>query len=210
VRTILVDIEERRSAVPGHLEALGVAIELVGLPEGDYVIGDCAIERKTVADLHRSVATGRLWQQVAALKSLSRAYVLVEGINLDAGPITAAGIRGVLLQVMDNGLAVIRSSSSRDTAAWLRLLAVRNDRPHVARGRRRRRRAVVSPGGVLAAVPGISPVTGHALLARFGSLAGVAAAPVEQLQEVDGIGPRRADALRRALVGTPSRSEGVS
>lgn len=199
---ILVDIEERRSSVPTHLEELGVSVEMVVLPAGDYLIGDRkAVERKTVADLHRSIASSRLWSQVAALARMDRAYLLIEGSDLDAGPISPRGIREVL-QVIDNGLDVIRSSSPSDTAVWLRLLAARGDRSGAILGRRGRRRPGASPLGVLAAVPGISPMLAHRLLTRFGSIAGVASAASVELQEIEGIGSRRADALRQTLLGT--------
>jgi ERCC4-type nuclease len=200
---ILVDIEERRSSVPTHLEELAVSVEMVVLPTGDYLIGDRkAVERKTVADLHRSIASSRLWSQVAALARMDRAYLLIEGSDIDAGPISPRGIRGAVLQVIDNGLDVIRSSSPSDTAVWLRLLAARGDRSGAILGRRGRRRPGASPLGALAAVPGISPVLAHRLLTRFGSIAGVAAAASVELQEIEGIGSRRADALRQTLLGT--------
>jgi len=56
---ILVDIGERRSFVPTHLDELGVAVEMAVLPVGDYLLGD----RKA----SRSIVSTRLWSQVAAL-----------------------------------------------------------------------------------------------------------------------------------------------
>ena len=58
---------------------------------------------------------------------------------------------------------------------------------------------VVSPAGVLATVPGISPITANRLLARFGSIAMIAAASESELQEVVGIGSTRAAELHRML-----------
>jgi DNA excision repair protein ERCC-4 len=198
---ILVDIEERWSAVPEHLVSLGVEVELVRLPHGDYLVdGRVAVERKTVADLHRSIANARLWSQVAGLAQFERAYVVVEGEDLDAGPISVAGVRGAVLQVVDNGVVVIRSASERDTAVWLRLLAVRGVRTGRLLGRRGRRRTDPSPVGVLTVVPGISPRLASALLERFGSIAALAVATRDELCEVDGIGPQRAAALKRALI----------
>jgi len=58
---------------------------------------------------------------------------------------------------------------------------------------------------MLAAIPGISTVTARALLERFGSPAGVAAADPESWLEVPGIGAERARALADALGSSPSR-----
>jgi ERCC4-type nuclease len=199
---ILVDAGERRSAVPAHLRSLGIEVEFAILETGDYVVSRPTVERKTVADLHRAIATGRIWSQIARLAcEPHRAYFLVEGANLDAGAVSRYGIRGALLQVVDNGIAILRSSDARDTAVWIRLLASRGDGGR-ARGKRGRRRSALSPVGLLAAVPGISPTVAEHLLVRFGSVAGVATATPDELRQIAGIGPSRSEALHRVLLGT--------
>ena len=207
---ILVDVEERRSAVPRYLRALDVEIEFAILDVGDFVVsGEIVVERKTVADLHRSIANARLWRQVSRLAHCPRrAFLLVEGIDLDAGAISREGVRGALLQVIDNGIAVLRSAGPADTAVWLRLVGIRGD-GRTPRGRRGRRRSIVSPAGLLTTVPGISPSLAASLLVRFGSVAGIAAAAPSDLEEVDGIGPMRREALRAALLGTSLQSSEV-
>lgn len=201
-------MEERRSSVPAHLEALGVQVEMAVLTIGDYVVGATAVvERKTVADFHRSIVNTRLWGQVANLAHRSqRSYLLLEGPDLDAGPLSRNGVRGAVLQVMDNGIEVVRSSGAADSAVWLSLLALRGSRTQAMRGRRGRRRSFVTPLGLLSTVPGISPTLAEQLVARFGSVAGVAAASESDLREIEGIGPVRGKALRRALLGTFPRS----
>jgi ERCC4-type nuclease len=52
---------------------------------------------------------------------------------------------------------------------------------------------------MLTAVPGISTVGARALLERFGSLAGLLAAPMDDWLTVPGIGRERARALADAL-----------
>lgn len=109
--TILVDVAERRSPVPTHLETLGVHVEMAVLPAGDYDVGNAVIERKTIPDLHRSIANRRLWDQVGALSRGSpRGYLIIEGANLDAGALGSHGVRGAVLQVIDNGVAVVRTA----------------------------------------------------------------------------------------------------
>jgi ERCC4-type nuclease len=47
------------------LEALGARVEVRALTRGDYVVGpETVFERKTVFDLHASIAAGRFWQQM--------------------------------------------------------------------------------------------------------------------------------------------------
>lgn len=202
---ILVDTEEGRSSVPAQLVALGVTVEILQLPVGDYLVASgIAVERKSISDLHRSLENGRLWSQVSALRrELNRAYLLVEGRDLDVGRVSSSGVRGALLHIVDQGIPVIRSIDPADSARWLCLIAKRAQRAErgVEPRRRGRRRMVASPAGVLATVPGISPSAADRVLARFGSIAAAAAASEAELRRVEGIGPVRAAALVRLLRG---------
>lgn len=205
---ILVDVQERRSGVPGLLEALGAEVEVLSLAAGDYALGDDTIvERKAVLDLHSAVRRGHLWPQLAKLRAACAfPYLLVEGRDLDGGGrgLHPNAIRGACLAAIDQGIALLRSDSREDTARWLHRLAVRCQReaqpaelpPHVPR-------AAIPPESVaeamLAAVPGISTITARALLERFGSVTGVAGAPDDELLDVPGIGRERARSLVEAL-----------
>ena len=200
--TISVDVRERRSDVPMLLIEAGADIDLVTLAVGDYAVGDRVIERKTVADLHSSLVNRRFWSQVAALRrDPRRAYVLVEGEDLDDGPVPARALRGALLKVLDNGIRLLRTPSPADTALWLTVLARQEQRrvEHRATVATGRRPIVISPVGLLAAIPGISIESAKALLSEFGSIAAIAAASEPDLQSIRGIGPERAQALVRAL-----------
>jgi len=67
--------------------------------------------------------------------------------------------------------------------------------------RRQRERAAVRTG--LDEIPGLGPARRKALLARFGTLDAVAAAPVEEIAAVPGIGPSLAGRIRMAFTGNP-------
>ena len=177
---------------------LGVSVEVALLDVGDYIVAEgVGVERKTVRDLHRCVANGRLWRQVAGLRQdFTRAYLVVEGHDIDDGRISLAGIRGCILAVTDLGVAVLRSRSPADSAQWLMRMAARHQRC------RPRRVARSLPQGhaptsvtVLASLPGMSRLTARSLLERFGSIAAVAAASRTDLMSVPGVGERRADTL---------------
>jgi ERCC4-type nuclease len=181
---------------------MGASIELVALEVGDYIVGEGrGAERKTIRDLHRSVAERRLWRQVASLRvDFDRAFLVVEGNDLDRGAISPAGVRGALLAVIELGIAVVRSQDVADTALWLVRMAARGQqlkpRP-VARSLPHGR--APTPENILAALPGMSSLTAHNLLERFGSIAGVAGASRAELKSVSGVGDRRADTLTRLL-----------
>jgi ERCC4-type nuclease len=202
--TILVDHRETPSGVLGVLEELSVDTKVVSLPVADYIVArGVGVERKRVDDLHRCVANGRLWTQIASLRAdLDTAFLLVEGGDVDRGCLSANGVRGALLEVMRLGIHVIRSVAVEDTGLWLTRIAARSAQPVPSVSPRRSRlRPVVTPRLMLCGVPGISPRLADALLDEFGSIAGLAAASTSDLLAVRGLGPARIAALRRALTG---------
>ena len=202
---ILADVHELRSGVPGRLAALGVEVESSALSAGDYCVArGVLVERKSVLDLHDSLLKGRLWRQVGALRRAStRPFLLVEGRDLDRGPIHPHAIRGVCLAVQEQGIHIIRTTDVQDTALWLWRLAVR---ARITRPRPERPVYDQIPSSprqvaeaVLAAVPGVSVTLARALLDEFGSVEHVVQAGPNEWTKVRGIGRTRAEALAKAL-----------
>jgi ERCC4-type nuclease len=202
VRTSLViDIYERESRLVTALHELGVETERRRLPVGDYSAGLALVKRKSVSDLHAAIIKGRFWPQIGRLtRTARRPYLLVEGGDLDAGPLDAAAVRGALLAVGELGIHVIRSDDPADSALWLKILAGRT------RQRRRQGRAYAqrpartdAAEAMLAAVPGLSTTSAKALLSHFGSVGEVLDAGPEAWLSVRGIGPKRAHALYETL-----------
>jgi Fanconi anemia group M protein len=206
---IVADVHERASGIPDYLEAMGVAVELAALPAGDYAVGaDTLVERKAVSDLHSAILKGRLWPQLNKLRAASAfPYLLVEGGDLDRGPLHPNSVRGACLAAIEKGIALLRSSDRTDSARWLHRLALRCQEYERAPDR-------LPPGGrslpklsvgpetaeaLLAAIPGISSSSAQRLLLRFGSVAGVASAEIDELLEIPGIGPERARLVVEAL-----------
>jgi len=202
--TILVDYRERGSGVVEALRRHDTCFAETKLEIADYVVAQgVGIERKTVRDLHASIRDGRLWTQVASLRlDLDAAFLIVEGTALDGGPLSSAGVRGALLEVISLGVPVIRSENVRDTASWLVRIAARATRLPARRPCRSRSRAPVTPVSLLCSLPGVSTRTAAELLARFGSVGAVARAPKAELMRVHGVGSTRADIIRQCL-GSP-------
>jgi ERCC4-type nuclease len=199
---IIADIFEGGSGVPASLQRLGAHVTVEPLPAGDYRIsGGVLVERKTVADLHGSLARGRLWSQIGRIRDVAvLPFLFVEGPGLDDGPRHPNAIRGCLLAIADLGVATVRTEDPGDTALWLHRLALRQER--------RRRAWVTAPrppdpppgASALRGIAGISDTTARALLDRFGSIERLLSAGPERWAEVDGIGPVRAHALAAALL----------
>ncbi len=204
---VLADVHEQQSGIPDLLEGLGVQVEIAALPAGDYAVGaDTLVERKRVLDLHSAVTKGRWWPQLGKLRAAATfPYLLVEGTDLDRGPLHANAIRGVCLAVIDQGVALLRTDHQRDSARWIHRLAVRcqrielpADRPPYAQ-LPKVRSGTEAAEALLAAVPGISTTLARALLERFGTVADVVSAAPEEWMKVPGIGPERVRTLEDTL-----------
>jgi excinuclease ABC subunit C len=63
----------------------------------------------------------------------------------------------------------------------------------------RKRRGKRSLASVLDGIAGVGPVTKRALVKHFGTVKAIRAASVEQLCEVEGVGPKLAQAIHAAL-----------
>jgi DNA excision repair protein ERCC-4 len=198
---VVVDRREPREIL-GHLTRLGVAVQEQLLDAGDYELGGRAlVERKTVRALHASVIQGRFWTQVGLLRSAARfPYVLIEGRDLDDGPLSPAAIRGICVALMDLGVGVVRSVDARDSTLWLQRLAERRASVRIRNApayaqRPKREAGFPAAEAALACVPGISRVCAQTLLAHFGSLAALVQASPAEWQRVRGIGPTKANAI---------------
>jgi DNA excision repair protein ERCC-4/Fanconi anemia group M protein len=114
--------------------------------------------------------------------------------------VSAAGIRGALLEVGDRGVTVIRSTDAADSAEWLLRLAVRAQRRGTPpRPRTRRYPRATSPVELVSGIPGIGPRRARRLLQEFGSVGGLDRAEQAELQQVEGIGPALASSIHKAL-----------
>jgi len=200
--TVVVVDNREGGAVRIALRGRGVPTEVRRLSVGDYIAGLAVVERKSVRDLHLSIIEKRLWTQIGRLSRATRhPYLLVEGTDLDAGPLRPASVRGAILAVQELGIGLIRADGPHDSALWLEILAGR-DRP-----RRRSARVFASSASspheaMLAAVPGISVVTARALLDHFGSVAAVLAANPSEWLSIHGVGPKRSQAIKNMLAAS--------
>jgi ERCC4-type nuclease len=196
---VVVDVYEREGRVREGLRQLGVDTVVRRLAVADYEAGGALVERKSVRDLHDSIISGRFWLQVRRLRRVaSRPYVLVEGTDLDAGPLRPESVRGALIALAELAIPLIRTSDPADSALWLNLLAARPSRKHHKTLSVPRPRANPAEE-MLAAVPGMSIALARAMLNQFGTVSNIAIADPESWLSVPGIGPVRAQSLAKAF-----------
>jgi len=210
---VLCDHGERRSGVPARLRQLGLEVQALRLPAGDYVLSDrLVVERKGPTDLAASIKDRRLFEQLSRLADAYPSVVLI--IEGEPVHMHEAAWQGALGRALTLGASVLRTREARETAEWIARLHRLEGKPASRpRGAPRLRRPteddVQTAEDVLRCLPGVSTVGAGRLLAHFGSLEQVFAARRDQLLEVQGIGPKRARTLDRlfranARIGAPA------
>lgn len=232
---VVIDHRERPSGLPlAVARQIGAEPRLATLEVGDVLVGSrYLIERKTWSDLSASLVDGRLLAQAAAMRRSGRSCaIILEGDWADAAEsgVDPAALRGALVSVaFDHGIPVLPSSSVEGTAKWIASIArrcrsegtppgfagvtptgerraaptpARPTRPPKSAEARAREQAVEA----LAALAGVGRARAEALLARFGDIAGVAAAAPGDLEATPGVGKVLARRIHATLRGLPPPS----
>jgi len=78
---ITADYREKNSLVPAELVSLGLEVEFKELKVADFIVGNVAIERKTVSDFISSMINKRLLKQLEDLQQYEKKLLLIEGID---------------------------------------------------------------------------------------------------------------------------------
>lgn len=193
---IIYDHREDRSSIPALLDLAGVELESSQLAVGDYIISDqIVIERKSPQDLTSSIISGRLFEQVARMKEAYPVCILLSEGQPRGLPRTSW--IGALTSAMRKGVIVLNVADEGESAEWITRFASQEDRgPSKPRGSGRKGKEPDAQAELmLAQIPGISITAAAKLLNHFGSLQALGEASSEELQEVEGIGKKRASEI---------------
>lgn len=128
--TVIVDSREASTAakiVKGLVER-GVTVKTCVLEKGDYVLSDvCAVERKTVHDFVYTLTRRYLFEQLFRLKDVyPKSLILLEGyvpVIYKYSRIQPAAVWGALFNLARNGIAVINTTSYKETVDFLYVAA---------------------------------------------------------------------------------------
>jgi ERCC4-type nuclease len=218
---IRIDTQEQRSGIPDLLAAMPqVYIEVIPLHMGDYDVGGDPrrlFERKTASDFLSSLAQGRLFAQLTALrKSRFVPILLLEGDPLRAGhsQMRPESIRGALVYIAAIlRLPILPSSGPADSAHLVYTAAKQCQIGHAAHGPAAGRRRASLPEQqmqIVLSLPGVGRDTARAVCARFRSLHELLSADAATLATVPGVSPARAAALEQLLHAALPSSEAGS
>lgn len=168
---IIVDNREKNSLLVSELVEKKQDIKMEHLGIGDYIIGDIAIERKTLNDFISSMISKRLITQIQNLKQFPQQLLILEGEEKREVHVHPNAIRGMLLSIMlDFKIPVIFSRNYKETAEFLILLDKRqNKSPNEISlvAKRIGHTLFEQQQIVLESFPGIGPVTAKLILKKF-------------------------------------------
>lgn len=203
---ILVDTRETASPVVKALDLLGARVHLEQLPVGDYVVApELVIERKSGPDFVSSLIDGRLFEEVVAMKHLSRhvtAVLILEGSPFAGSGVNANALLGAIGTLIAKfRVSLLQTQDAEDTARHVYYLARAAQKESKKRVPVRLKKTGSDPDTVVerlvANIPGINEVRAKKLLTEFQTLRGLFEAEVAALKRVETIGPKLAREVKR-------------
>lgn len=200
---IVCDFRERE--VIEHLKKLGAVINKRGLMTGDFICSKrLAIERKTHSDFIGSIIDGRLFEQANDLKNnFEKPIVIIEGysnrkINENA---LKAAISSLLI---DFGISILATKNPLDTAKTIFWMAKREQggakKGITIRIGKKPKKTKKLQEFIICSLPGVSVTLAKRLLQYFGSIERIFTADEKELQEVNGVGKKLAENVKKILL----------
>jgi len=204
--TIVVDHRELYSPVADSLEKKGVVIIKKQLAVGDYIISErIGVERKRSNDFLDSLVKKRLFDQV---KRLADAYekplMVIEEEGLLSRNINKKAIYGAIASIVsDYGFSIIQTRDAEETADFFFFFAKREQlkqkREIALRGKKPSLSERQQQQFIIEGLPFVSAITAKKLLDYFGSVRRVINATIAELQEVEGIGKKKAEIIKEII-----------
>lgn len=205
---IAVDMREAASGIPDKLRRKGLYVQMKTLDVGDYVVGELAVERKSVQDFISSLYGGRLFEQAQRILRSYRDYVLVVEGDIQEmladlkNPKVYWGTLSAL--AINFGFKVLFTLDSEQTADLLQVLASKFHRRGVGVAPvlvKKPRRGTTREWqlSVIESLPTIGPKLAEKLLKSFGSVRNIFQASRVELAVKGGIGSARAGKIQQLL-----------
>ena len=186
---IIADIHEKNSLVLSELHDK-VILEKKPLKIGDYIIGNIAIERKTVSDLISSMINKRLIEQLTHIKRYKQPLLIIEGNIqeiLDENSNISKAIRGLILSIITNHkIPIIFSKNYKDTSEYLIALAKQQlkSKTPISLHSRIPKTIKEQKSYILESFPNIGPVKAKKLIEKFNNLLDIINATEEDLKPI--------------------------
>ena len=212
---VLVDDRERE--LIEFLNSLDVEHDVERLEVGDVIInGEVVIERKTSGDFVSSLLDGRLFGQIKAMnENFERPLIIIEGSSNEMFGLRNIHRNALLgLQVsiaLKSRIPVMFSKDITETANIIKIIVKQIENPAEQKLRIKKPQMTEQEEQqfIIEGLPLIGPKTARSLLEKFGSVKGVLTASVEELQEVDKIGKKKAENIVELLEKKYKKKKGA-
>ena len=207
---IYADYREKASGVIKELAEDNVIINLEKLEYADYVLSSrCGVEIKTVEDFVDSIIDGRLLQQIKNLRNnFERPIIVIEGTNDIYGVrnVHHKSILGMMATIaVSYGIPIIQTRNFKETAGLLQIIARREQeetsRDFSLHADRKPATLKEQQEYVVSALPGMGLGLAKPLLKHFRTIKKIVNASVEELKEVEKIGPQKAKMIKDVVEG---------
>lgn len=188
---IIADIHEKNSLIIPELYNQQLKIEIKPLKIADYLIGNIAIERKTVSDFISSMINKRLIQQLKQMQRYKQKLLVIEG-NLEElynekTKLNPNAVRGFILSIITNyQTPIIFTKDYEDTSKYLITLAKQQVKKPTEPSLHSRIPKTIKEQKkyILEAFPNIGPKKAEKLLKKFSNLSSIFNATEEELSEI--------------------------
>lgn len=197
---ITADYREKNSLVIPELIGLGLDVEIKELKVGDFLVGETAIERKTINDFLTSMKNKRLLKQIEDLKQYPNRLIIIEGIyekelyNDHEEGINGNATRGLVLSILlKHKIPIIFSKDYSDTAKFISVLAKKKEKETSFYVKKNASDKKEQMQFILEGFRGIGPSTAKKLLEKFKTLENIFNQPIEKIKEIIG---KKAESLK--------------
>ncbi len=211
---IIADYREDKNIIKEFYKD-NIDVEIKSLISADFVmqvkdinnnVKDLGIERKTIRDFLNSIIDKRILTQLISLKeNFPLQLLILEGEeNIYAiRDFHPNSIRGMLSSIaIDYQIPIIFTRNTRDTAAYLSLIAKRLEKPkrHISLLSKRKPLTLKEQQEyIIESLPGVGPSLSKSLLLKFKSVRNVINAKEHKLKRVDKIGDKKSKGIRDVL-----------
>ena len=203
---MVIDERERKSGIPDLLKQIGVKVEMMNLPVGDYIVApETIVERKSISDFISSVFDGRLFDQCNRLKEhFEHPCIIIEG-NVDEidtiteNPLVFYGAMSSV--VLDFKIPVIPTPTASHTAKLLVSMCARQGTIKGPFLKKIRKSGDLKQQqlSILCSLPGVGEKLATRMLEKFGSTRNSLNASYVELSKISGMGEARAQKIRKIL-----------
>jgi len=203
---IIVDYRELRSNVARKLFDRGAEIDSQSLPVGDFILSeDVCVELKKVDDFVNSLVDGRLFVQAKQIRrNFKKPLYIIEGklaSIFEVRNVHPKAIRAALVSLLlDYQIPFLFAHSEEETAELLHTIAEREqferNKEVALRGNKKAFSFAEQQQFFIEGIPSIGPSLAKNLLKHFGSCNAVLNASLEDLQQVEKVGEKKAQLIK--------------